>query len=134
SKINIKEYLEELAATLFRSYDVSEDRIKLSSKIEAVDLSIDATMQIGLIINELISNALKYAFPDNMNGTVSVSLSKDSNGHQLEISDDGIGIASPDDLKKSYGYRIVRSISRGLNGTIDLDHHKGTTFRLTFTS
>ncbi|SHJ48466.1 Two-component sensor histidine kinase, contains HisKA and HATPase domains [Reichenbachiella agariperforans] len=132
SQVNVKEYLHELANTLFQSYDVSEERVRFSSKIEMVDLSIDTTIQIGLIINELVSNALKYAFPDTKQGVVSLSLRKVEEIHELEVSDDGVGIASPDDLLKSYGYRIVRSISRGLGGTITMQHEKGTTFRLTF--
>ncbi|PIB35053.1 hypothetical protein BFP72_06410 [Reichenbachiella sp. 5M10] len=132
SQVNVKEYLQELANALFQSYDVSEDRVRLSSQIEVVDLSIDTTIQIGLIINELVSNALKYAFPDTKQGVVSLSLRKVEGIHELEVSDDGVGIASPDDLLKSYGYRIVRSISRGLGGTITMQHDQGTFFRLTF--
>ncbi|SMD32791.1 Two-component sensor histidine kinase, contains HisKA and HATPase domains [Reichenbachiella faecimaris] len=132
SNINVKEYLEELANTLFKSYDISEDRVKLSSKIENVELTIDTTIQIGLIINELISNALKHAFPENKIGAVCLSLRKKNNVHELEVSDNGVGIASPDDLLKSYGYRIVRSISKGLNGNISIQHEKGTRFLLTF--
>lgn len=131
SHVNVKEYLEELAHTLFQSYDISEDRVKLTSEIEAVDLSIDTTIQIGLIINELVSNALKYAFPEN-NGAIYLYLRKKDELHELEVSDNGVGIASPDDLQKSYGYRIVRSIARGLNGNISMEHENGTCFRLTF--
>ncbi|MBU2913275.1 tetratricopeptide repeat protein [Reichenbachiella agariperforans] len=132
SQVNVKEYLQELANALFQSYDVSEDRVRLSSQIEVVDLSIDTTIQIGLIINELVSNALKYAFPDTEQGMVSLSLRKIEAVYELEVSDNGIGIASPEDLLKSYGYRIVRSIARGLGGTITMQHDQGTVFRLTF--
>ncbi|TRX51736.1 tetratricopeptide repeat protein [Fulvivirga sp. M361] len=134
SKIDVKEYLEELVNTLFQSYDVSEDRIKLASNIESIDLSIDTTLQVGLLINELVSNALKHAFPAEKHGTISLSLIKKDDVHEVEVSDDGIGINSPDDLEKSYGYRIIRSISRGLNGTILMSDQaeKGTTFKLMF--
>lgn len=132
SNINVKEYLEELANALFESYNIAEQRVKFSSKIEPVNLSIDTTIQIGLIINELVSNALKYAFPENQNGKVILSLRHAGEYYELEVSDDGVGIASSDDLLKSYGYRIVRSISRGLNGKISMQHQKGTSFRLTF--
>ena len=134
SRIDVKEYLEELVNTLFQSYDVSEDRIKLASNIGSIDLSIDTTLQVGLLINELVSNALKHAFPAEKHGTISLSLIKKDDVHEVEVSDDGIGINSPDDLEKSYGYRIIRSISRGLNGTILMSDQaeKGTTFKLMF--
>ena len=134
SRVNVKEYLEELINTLFQSYNVSEDRIKLASNIESIDLSIDTTLQVGLLINELVSNALKHAFPAEKYGAISLSLIRKNDVHELEVSDNGIGITSPDDLEKSYGYRIIRSISRGLNGTIFMSNldEKGTTFRLTF--
>ncbi|MEM9338865.1 MAG: tetratricopeptide repeat protein [Bacteroidota bacterium] len=133
SQLNVKEYLEELVVTLFQSYDVSEDRVQLKSEIGAIHLSIDLTMQIGLIINELISNALKYAFPAGRNGSIHLVFKKNQEVHELEVSDDGIGISEPEDLKRSYGYRIIQSISRGLNGKISMQYENGTAFKLSFT-
>ncbi|MEM9341225.1 MAG: tetratricopeptide repeat protein [Bacteroidota bacterium] len=132
SQLDVHEYLEELAQSLFQSYDISEDRIQLSSQIEPVNLSLDTTIQIGLIINELVSNALKHAFPHEQGGTISLSLRKQDDLYELEVSDNGVGISSESDLQKSYGYRIVKSICRGLNGTISLHHLQGTSFKLSF--
>ena len=102
------------------------------NRIEPIELSIDTTIQVGLIINELVSNALKYAFPNNENGIISLTLSKENDRYVLEVSDNGVGIRSPEDLLSSYGYRIIRAVSQGLNGEISIQHDQGTTFRLTF--
>lgn len=147
SQINFGSYIRPLVASLFQSYGVDTQTICLTIQTEDIHLSLNKTILCGLIINELVSNALKHAFPHNQTresktGKITVSLAKVSdtadsptnNTLNLSILDNGIGI--PETLNwrstRSLGLRIVQNLAAQLKGEIRLDHNQGTAFHITF--
>ena len=135
TRINFAEYVENLISYLFRAYGVSEDHIYLELDIAQVTLNIDTAIPCGLIVSELVSNALKYAFLDNLQGLISISLRSDeSNNFLLIVKDDGRGMPTDFDFKsvKSLGLQLVNILTKQLKGTLELDRHDGTEFRVSF--
>lgn len=135
SEIDFPAYLNELASHLFRSYGVSESRVQLKSNIEQVRLTIDAAVPCGLIINELISNSLKYAFPDGRNGEIRIDLRNAGDGMvKLAVADNGVGL--PDGVSlwssKSLGLRLVRTLSEQLGATVEMRSSQGAEIEVTF--
>ena len=90
--INFVDYIKSLVLNLFYSYNVKEAQIKPTLKIEDISLNIETAIPCGLIINELISNSLKYAFPNDMNGEITISLKSENDNYKLCIIDNGIGL------------------------------------------
>jgi two-component sensor histidine kinase len=135
SKIDFAEYVRSLAAHLFRSYGVDSGLIRLNIDITRVFLGIDTAVPCGLILNELISNSLKYAFPQGRSGEISVEFRQGSLGQcTLMVRDNGVGLAEELDLQnaESLGLQLVNSLVDQLEGTIELDRDGGTAFRIVF--
>lgn len=135
AKISLKQYIYDLTRYLIRSYNVDPARIKFSSKIDNVVLDIDSAIPCGLIINELVSNSLKYAFPDGKHGKVSIVFKANKNlNYSLQVKDDGIGIKKylekPD--KKSLGLQLVDTLVDQLQGRMEINGEKGTEFMIRF--
>lgn len=132
--IEFKEYITTLANDLYRTYVKDPSRVSLQMIIEDVNIDINAAIPLGLILNELITNSMKHAFPDGREGTISISFGKNINGFILKVSDDGVGV--PDDLDytktDSLGLQLVTSLTRQINGKIELDKDHGTMFTITF--
>ncbi|MDX5448017.1 MAG: tetratricopeptide repeat protein, partial [Bacteroidota bacterium] len=116
--VNMKDYLENLLDSLKHTYKASESGINVLSEIEPIQLDIDSAMPIGLIVNELITNAFKYAFTGRKSGSIEVQLKSDKTGILLTVSDDGIGIVPNEEGedKDHFGLRLVRSLSEKLGG------------------
>jgi PAS domain S-box-containing protein len=137
ARVDFAEYVRSLTNYLFRSYGVSTDVIQLKINMDDVPLSIDTAIPCGLIVNELVSNSLKYAFPDGKGGEIRIELGSDGdNRFALMVSDDGVGLPEDVDFRKteSLGLQLVNNLSVAqLEGAIDLDRSGGTTFRITFT-
>lgn len=134
-KIIFSDYVTDLMNSLTRSYQSQSKRVKVNIDIEHVALKLDTAIPCGLIINELVSNALKYAFPDRSKPEIQVSMHTNAeNEVNLVIADNGIGLPSDLDWRqsRSLGLRLVSNLTRQLSGTIDLLDHEGTAFRLTF--
>ena len=136
SKIKLKEYVEDLANNLFVSYKISTGKVRLKLDIENISLGIDTSIPCGLIINELMSNSLKYAFPGNRAGEVEIIIHKMSNGEiGFIFSDNGIGLSDMIDFKDSpgFGFRmIVDLVEFKLMGEIKQIQDKGTKFEIRF--
>lgn len=133
--INVGEYIRNLSADLFAAYQVDADNVSLRLDISDIDFDVDTMIPCGLIINELISNALKYAFPGGRGGVLNVVLKSGTDGrHTLVVSDDGVGIPEDIDISntESFGLQIVQSAVKQMDGTIELDLSGGTEFRITF--
>ncbi|MEH2112936.1 PAS domain S-box protein [Nostoc sp.] len=137
AKINFGEYIRDLVASLFAAYEVNEDAIALIINIDdSVFLGLDTAIPCSLIIHELVSNSLKYAFPTGRNGTISIALKKDhKNQVTLVASDDGIGLPSNFNFKNlaSLGWLLVDALSNQLSGNINIQGAMGVEFHLTFT-
>jgi two-component system response regulator len=135
SKINFIDYIESIARNLFHFYGVSRDRIGLNVARGRVFLNIETAIPCGLIINELVSNSLKYAFPDNRKGEINLALhSISENTFELTVSDNGIGIPDTLDIKstKSLGLKLVDILTGQIRGKMQLIRENGTTFRIVF--
>jgi PAS domain S-box-containing protein len=135
AKIDFNEYIRELANSLFKSRGIT-GIIELKIDIENVSIGIDHAIPCGLIINELITNSIKYAFPGDRKGEIKVSLHlNDENMNELVVSDNGVGIPEYIDFRKteSLGLRLVTIlVENQLNGTIDMDRNNGTEFKIKF--
>ncbi len=136
AKINLRQYLQDLTRYLFRSYNIDPERIQLKTKIDNVALDIDSAIPLGLIINELVSNSLKYAFPENRSGEVCISLkaTRDA-GYLLKVTDNGIGIKKylDEPNKKSLGLQLVDTLVDQLQGRLEIEGKHGTEFKIRFT-
>jgi len=135
SQIDFPAYIRQLAAHLFQSYGVSAERIHLRTDLDKLYLGLDAAVPCGLIINELISNSLKYAFPDGRDGEVRISLHQHTDGTaRLVVADNGVGLKADVDWAntKSLGLRLVRSLAEQLGATVEVHTNTGTEVKLAF--
>lgn len=135
NKINFSEYIEKLTKNMIHSYQYSENNISLVLDLDDVLLSIDISIPCGLIINELFSNALKYAFPNKKAGAIFISVKQQSNKKiQIIVEDNGIGYTKGLDSEKegSLGMLLVRTLIEQIDGKIELLKHRGTKYLITF--
>jgi two-component sensor histidine kinase/PAS domain-containing protein len=133
-KINFGDYPETLASDIFKSYVSNPDQIILDIDTEDVALDIDTAIPLGLILNELISNSLKYAFSDGRNGRLMVKSYLKGSKYSLIVSDNGIGLPEGLDYKKSdsLGLKLIHSLSDQIGADIKLNTTNGTKFKITF--
>ena len=139
SSINFNDYIKTLASNLFHSYGTSAGKISFKTNIDDTVLGIDTAVPCGLVINELISNCLKHAFPEDRTGTITFifNTNKIEGGleYNMVVSDNGIGIPEALDIRKtkSLGLQlIITLVEDQLRGVIDLDRTEGTEFRIKF--
>jgi len=136
AEINFVEYVEDLVGYLFRMYETDSHEVRLEIDVDDISLDVDTALPCGLIINELITNSLKHAFPDgNPDGKIHIDFRGDDYGKlRLIVSDNGVGFPENLDFRKteSLGLRLVNTLVRQLNGNIELDRKTGTAFKLTF--
>ena len=135
SEIDSHEYMSQLAAHLFRAYGVSVSRIKLTINTEATRLSTDAAVPCGLILNELVSNSLKYAFPGGREGEIRIELRR--NGLRpccLIVADNGVGLPKNVTLwsTKSLGLRLVKILADQIGAAVQVSSSGGTEVKLMF--
>jgi PAS domain S-box-containing protein len=132
SHISLQDYIKFLGTGLFQFYDAKSRGIQFKLEIHDVDVDIDAAVPLGLIINELISNSLKYAFPEGRRGEIFVGVKKE--GHTLTVlyRDTGIGIPVDMDWRNapSLGLRLVVTLVDQMDGTVELDRSAGTLFTM----
>ncbi|MDD4603645.1 MAG: PAS domain S-box protein [Bacteroidales bacterium] len=133
--ISFGNYLNNLATIISTAFH--NDRISLSLDIDPCELSIDITLPLGLIVNELLTNACKYAFPDNRSGHVWVSL-KPLTDHRwcITINDDGVGLPADFSLRKtqSMGSKIIQILIEQIEATLEIQSENGTCFKIYFSS
>jgi two-component sensor histidine kinase len=136
-KINFGEYIKHLANDIFKSYTVDKFLIKLVTRLDDIFISIDLAVPLGLIINELVSNSFKYAFPGNQNENAEVKIECSINEAKevlLIVSDNGIGL--PEDLeikkKSSLGLQLVETLVSQISGNLSIVSNKGTRFEIRF--
>jgi PAS domain S-box-containing protein len=135
-RVNFGQYVQQLANELCVSYSIESDRIDIDIEAEEIDLPVHRAIPCGLILNELLSNALKYAFPNHRMGTIRVEFSRVESGELcLACRDDGVGIPESFDWRnsQSLGLRIVRILTKQIDGSLTLDGSGGgTSFELRF--
>jgi PAS domain S-box-containing protein len=135
TSINFSEYVVNLANNLLHSYSNIEQEIKLKLDIQNVFLNLDLAIPCGLIINEIVSNALKYAFVEkHEQPEISIQMKTDGENLTLVISDNGVGLPQKIDFRntESLGLQLVVTLTDQLNGTIELDSTNGTKYKIIF--
>ena len=135
ARINLAEYIRDLATNLFHSYGVSSTAIKLKITADDTLLDINTAVPLGLIINELVSNSLKHGFPKGGEGKINIELRSDNNGKfTLTVSDNGVGFSKDLDFQNtnSLGLRLVRTLTNQLKGNIEIRSNGGTEFKIIF--
>ncbi len=132
--VNMENYVEDLLKNIMSGYPVLKDNLALVSEVHDIDLPMDLAVPCGLIINELITNSLKYAFPEGK-GRINITMRNADGMIELTYSDDGPGLPRDFDIKatKSLGLRLVNSLTKKeLNGSIDVDKKNGAGFVIKF--
>jgi len=136
SKVDITKYINSIVENLFVSRGVDTARISLDIGKNDIALSLDSAINCGLIINELITNCLKYAFPKNRKGQIRVEFGSLGDGQlEMRVSDDGVGMPVDFDFRDSdtLGLQIVKGLAEHqLGGTVKLDSTEGTKFLIRF--
>jgi two-component sensor histidine kinase len=127
-------YINKIIAQLFIAFDIDKERIKTKIRLSDVTLNINLAIPVGLIINELLTNSIKYAFPDNVEGEISIDFQNKDKNFILIISDNGIGFPEKIDLQRSnsLGLLLVNALTRQIKGNLEVIQEKGTKFILTF--
>ncbi len=130
---NFKQYVEKLVYEILYSFGTETENIKVQLDIEDININIDTTMPLGLIINELITNIVKYAFPQ-LEGTITIKLKSLPQQMELTVTDDGIGLPEDIDIEnpETLGLQLVNILLGQIEGQIKLDRNHGTEFKITF--
>lgn len=133
--VDFAEYARRLSGQLVQSYSLPSDEIQLNSELDPVRMSIDLAVPCGLILNELVTNAVKHAFPSGHGGKIHLALHRSEDGIcVLSVTDDGIGLPAKLAVENSpsLGLRLIRSLARQINAQFELlPSHSGTEARLT---
>jgi two-component sensor histidine kinase len=132
SSIDMSFYTRELVSYLRDSFDTGH-RIRFELNIEPLKMDVSQAVPLGLILNEAITNSIKYAFPHEKSGVISVSLSDSSANHYLlSISDNGVGL--PADFRKtgSLGMSLMKGLSEDLDGNFSIESNNGTLIKISF--
>ena len=134
SKINFSEYVVNLSKNLVHSYGILDSYVDLILEVEDVSLNLDLSIPCGLIINELVSNALKYAFLNTQKAKIKIELFENKDSLYLIVQDNGIGFPNNINYEEtdSLGLQLVMTLVEQINGTIKLENTKGTKFTIIF--
>jgi len=136
STIPFLDYVQSLIEFLKESYGVDPDRVRVGIEVQPPDLSLDIDNGIpcGLIISELVTNALKYAFPGLAGGTIRIRIARDGEEYTLSVSDDGVGLPADFDPAnaRTLGMTLVSGLVGQLDGTIAFGKGPGTTVNIRF--
>lgn len=145
SRINFGEYVRSLTASLFSSYGIDSTRISLASRVADVFLPIDVAVPCGLMLQELVSNSIKHAFPGGRCGEIGIEMSRfpdrssagsrrGGSGWLLTVRDDGVGLPREASFEtaSSLGLRLVRILAEQLDGRVECLRRGGTEFRIRF--
>ncbi len=133
SSIDLAGYIEGLSRNLMMSYSLG-GKVALETELAPVALVLDQAIPCGLILNELISNALKHGFPGGHSGSISIRSELDGEMVRIRVSDDGVGVPEGFDLHRdrNLGLELVDTLTEQLDGTISCDRRKGLSYLLTF--
>jgi PAS domain S-box-containing protein len=136
ARINFAEYIRSLTVHLFHTYKVNPNIVRMNTEVNDVYLDINKAIPCGLIINELVSNSLKHAFPDSKEGEVCIRLSTGKQKRtDLLVSDTGIGLPKSVNFQEpeTLGLQLVSDLVKQIEGTVELERgNMGTAFHITF--
>ncbi|MGZ3775522.1 MAG: AAA family ATPase [Pseudobdellovibrionaceae bacterium] len=134
AEVDLKEYLGTLTDNLFRSYGIKQNQIKIYFNTADIRANIESCVSIGLIVNELLSNAIKYAFPNKKEEEkkIEITLGESGDNFYLNLKDNGIGIPADLDTQKTLGLQLVNVLSKQIRGTVSMKNSPGAEFHLTW--
>lgn len=135
SQINFDSYLDHLSSHLFQSCGVSSQRVKFKRQSQNLFLDVNTAIPLGMIYNELLTNALKHAFPDDKEGEIKVILGRVGDDHAfLEVADNGVGLPQDFSLEdnRTLGLQIVQTLCQQIRAEIKIDRTQGTSFKIFF--
>lgn len=134
AKIGFRAYIKHLATFLSQSYVIDAERIRIDTQVDDIFLDIDTAIPCGLIINELVTNSLKHAFPNKMEGDINIKLKEESGKYVLSVIDTGIGFPENLDFKstETLGFQLINNLVMQLDGTAELKRNNGTEFKIIF--
>jgi len=127
ANIDLNDFIDSIIKNLYNTYNINPEKIKYKIKINNIKLDIKKIMPFSLIINELVTNSLKYAFPDDRDGVISINLSFENDKFNLIVSDNGIGLDKDIDLNNitSLGLRLINELGKQLNAEIQIVNDNG---------
>ena len=134
ANIDFAKYVKRLTTQISVSYDADSNLVKIKIDIKDVLLDINVGIPCGMIINELVSNSFKYAFPEGRKGEISISLTSKNQVYELCVKDNGIGISGKIDFEnpQTLGLLLVSTLTKQLDGILEIEKVKGTSFKITF--
>ncbi len=136
SFIDFETYTSKLVRTVFQTYGHSSGQIKLKIEAEDIKFGIEQATPLGLLINELVSNSMKHAFPENRSGEIAIKIKKTGGDVvELVIGDNGIGLPEDFDWRNTgtLGFKLVTILAENqLDGKINLNRDNGTRFTIRF--
>lgn len=135
SSINLAQHIEKVVVHIFDNFRVDSQRIGLNMEAEDILLDIEKAIPLGMIITELVTNAVRHAFPDERQGTVTVQFFRKGKGKAaLVVSDDGLGLPDGTDIRnaETLGLQITHDLVRQIDGVMKLDRKHGTSFTIIF--
>ena len=134
TQVDFSDYVERLAEGLYRAYRTSADEVCLEVSVDGRPLPIDTAIPCGLLLNELISNCLKHAFPGGGRGVIRVTLNQDGGAGMLRVADDGCGMPADRDFRQSssFGLQLVHTLVAQLRGELEIDTSCGTAITVRF--
>ncbi len=134
SSVDLREYVKGLSSSLLHSYCLNPERMNVSMDVDQLTLNLDQAIPCGLIINELVSNTFKHAYPDGQDGILKISIKEKEGRMAIMVADDGIGISEDWDLEnsESLGLQLVYTLTEQLDGDIEFSGEKGTKYLITF--
>jgi two-component system, sensor histidine kinase PdtaS len=131
-QVNIKEYISELVQYLSQSYGFANKEFKLILNVDTVEIDVDKAIRLGLIINELVSNAFKYAYTDQDSPALTLNLKMERNQNiVVEVIDNGKGITENLDSAQTFGLKMVKTLTKELRAKLDIYSDRGTHIILT---
>jgi two-component sensor histidine kinase len=135
TKVDFGFFIRDLIGNISQSYGRAESRVKINVDTDKTRLGIDASIPCGLILNELVSNALKHAFPNEKEGKIDITMRSKDDRVELTVQDNGIGFPKSVDFTKvkSLGLQLVNALVGQMNGKIDIQVDGGTTWTIAFT-
>ncbi|MCC6866140.1 MAG: PAS domain S-box protein [Ignavibacteria bacterium] len=134
SHIDLNSYLKELVNQLIKAYKIGASKVEFYLNAETIYVTIDTAIPCGLIVNELINNILKHAFPDGYNGKIELNLHRYNDNLLLEVSDNGVGIPGnvEFDNNDTLGMQLIDTLVKQLDGDIEVNKDNGTCFKILF--
>ncbi|MCH8289055.1 MAG: sensor histidine kinase [Candidatus Marinimicrobia bacterium] len=134
AEVNIPSYISMLTDNVLQTYAEDRSKIQISQKIEKISLDLNASIPLGLIVTELVTNSIHHAFTGSKKGKITITFSSEQNNFELSVRDNGKGIPSGFLVEESnsLGLKLVKMLTEQLNGNLELNTKGGTEYKIKF--